>query len=91
MRQLEHLAHKQPFGEGRVRLGFGFDGYYLPKETVVDLFNRVRGLGIKLITSHYTNTPIYGREDPIPGEWGVGGVEMINDIIRLTDGFLFFR
>ncbi|KAJ7062326.1 hypothetical protein C8F01DRAFT_1210180 [Mycena amicta] len=52
--QLVELAAKQPFGDGRLRLGLAFDGYFLPKDTVVALFEQVRGpLGIKLITSHY--------------------------------------
>lgn len=54
------LAKSQPYGDGRVSIAFGFDWYFLPKQMIVDLFNKVRALGIKLITSHYTNTPIFG-------------------------------
>ena len=54
--QLSDLAKAQPFGDGRVRLGFAFDGLFLPKETVVDLFDKVRDMGVKLITTHYVNS-----------------------------------
>ncbi|KAM5341579.1 hypothetical protein ACJ41O_014610 [Fusarium nematophilum] len=36
----------------RVRLGFGFDYYFLPKETVISIFDKVRSLGARVITSH---------------------------------------
>ncbi|KAJ6606052.1 hypothetical protein DFH09DRAFT_1386467 [Mycena vulgaris] len=59
--QLVDLAAKQPFGNGRVRLGFAFDGFFLPKEMVVGLYEQVRGLSIKLITSHYVRNAIMGN------------------------------
>ncbi|KAJ7490933.1 hypothetical protein FB451DRAFT_1514119 [Mycena latifolia] len=58
--QLVDLAAKQPFADGRVRLGFAFDGFFLPKDMVVGLYEQVRGLGIKLITSHYMRNAISG-------------------------------
>lgn len=54
--QLSDLAKAQPFGDGRVRLGFAFDWLFLPKEMVVDLFDKVRDMGVKLITTHYVNS-----------------------------------
>ncbi|KAJ3549133.1 hypothetical protein NM208_g663 [Fusarium decemcellulare] len=36
-----------------VRLGFSFDGWFLPKQVVVGLFDKVKSLGVKVITSHY--------------------------------------
>jgi hypothetical protein len=60
MEQLDELAQAAPFGDGRVQLGLAFDGYFLPKETVVDLFKRVRKAGVKLITSHYVRGAIFG-------------------------------
>ena len=51
--QLEDLGKKAPFNNGLVQLGFGFDGYFLPKEMVIGIFEKVRGLGVKLITSHF--------------------------------------
>lgn len=50
---LKKLAKEQPFGNGRVHLGLGFDSYYLPKQTVVDLWEKCRSLGVRLITTHY--------------------------------------
>lgn len=61
---LRDMAGKQPFGEGRVQLGFGFDSFDLPKETVVQMYNRVRQMGIKVITSHHIHGPI-GMSSPI--------------------------
>ncbi|KAL6862905.1 hypothetical protein ACO1O0_003147 [Amphichorda felina] len=54
--QLELLCKSGPLGDGRVTMGFGFDMFYLPKEMVIDIFNKVRGLGVKTITSHYLPT-----------------------------------
>lgn len=51
--QLNSLCNRGPFANGRVTMGFAFDSFYLPKEVVVNIFNQVRGLGIKTITSHY--------------------------------------
>ncbi|KAJ7119107.1 hypothetical protein C8R44DRAFT_841381 [Mycena epipterygia] len=59
--QLVDLAAKQPFGDGRVRLGFAFDGFFLPKDMVIGLYEQVRSLGIKLITSHYVRNAIFGN------------------------------
>lgn len=56
--QLADLAANQPFGNGRVRLGVAFDAYYLPKDVVVSLFEKARGLGVKLFTSHYVRGPL---------------------------------
>ncbi|KAI9760448.1 MAG: hypothetical protein M4579_001641 [Chaenotheca gracillima] len=63
MSQLEELAHHQPFGDGRVRLGFAFDGFYLPEKKIQEIFAKVRGLGIKLITSHYLRTAVTGNDE----------------------------
>lgn len=60
-RQMEDLAKRQPFAEGRIKLAFGFDWYFLPPQALKDLFGKVRSLGIKLITSHYSDTPVYGK------------------------------
>ncbi|KAJ7844888.1 hypothetical protein B0H14DRAFT_3109086 [Mycena olivaceomarginata] len=65
--QLAELAEKQPFGDGRVRLGFAFEGSFLPKDVVIGIFEKVRRLGIKFITSHYTRNPVFDAppEDPV--------------------------
>lgn len=53
---LSSLTGSQPYGNGRVTIGFGFDALWLPKDIVVSTFNKVREIGIKLITTHYINT-----------------------------------
>ncbi|PYH84603.1 Metallo-dependent hydrolase [Aspergillus uvarum CBS 121591] len=53
LQQLEELAAAAPFGDGRVQLGLAFDGFMLPKEMVVALFDRARRAGVKVITTHY--------------------------------------
>ncbi|KAJ7621026.1 hypothetical protein FB45DRAFT_992146 [Roridomyces roridus] len=64
--QLVELAAEQPFGDGRVQLGLAFDGYFLPKDVVVALFEQVRGpLGLKLITSHYVHTSFFGSRSVV--------------------------
>ncbi|KAL3421764.1 hypothetical protein PVAG01_05920 [Phlyctema vagabunda] len=57
---LQDLAAKGPFSDGRVQLGFGFDAWYLPREMVVDLFQKVKGLGIKLVTCHSVRSIVTG-------------------------------
>lgn len=58
---LNELAKNSPFGEGRVQLGFGFDGFFLPKEIVISLFEKVRALGIKVITTHFVKGALMGK------------------------------
>ncbi|RSL77760.1 hypothetical protein CEP51_008808 [Fusarium floridanum] len=50
----EELAKASPLNEktSRVKLGFGFDYYFLPKDTVIGLFKKARSLGASVITSH---------------------------------------
>lgn len=60
-KQLRELSLCQPFGNGRVQLGFAFDGYFAPEEVVQKLFGLVRSSGIKLITSHYVKGAILGK------------------------------
>lgn len=61
MEQLEELAKDQPFGDGQVYLGWGFDLLFLPKEMVSPMYNKVRELGIKLITSHMGKNAVFGE------------------------------
>ncbi|TAQ83203.1 hypothetical protein B7494_g8474 [Chlorociboria aeruginascens] len=60
IKTLEELASQAPFNNGVVTLGFGFDGLFLPKEIVVNLYNKVKSLGIKVITSHYVRGALMG-------------------------------
>lgn len=57
LKQLRELAHHQPYGHGRVHLGFGWDNYSLPKEVVVKIFEEARNCKVKLITSHAVRRP----------------------------------
>ncbi|PCH04011.1 Amidohydrolase 1 [Penicillium occitanis (nom. inval.)] len=50
---LTSLAKSAPYGDGRVSLGVGFDQFQLPKEEVMNLYEKARELGVKLMTSHY--------------------------------------
>jgi hypothetical protein len=58
MSTLEQLTAEGPFGNGRVQLGFAFDGLFLHKEVVVPLFEKIKSLGIKVITTHDCRNPI---------------------------------
>ena len=60
MSALESLAAKAPFGTGRVSLGFAFDGFFMPKEVIVPLFEKVKALGIKTWTTHSGRNAIQG-------------------------------
>ena len=60
MQQLDELLRTAPFGNGRVQLGLAFDALWLPKEIVVDLFERCRRGGVKVITSHYVRGATFG-------------------------------
>ncbi|KAF4964437.1 hypothetical protein FSARC_7623 [Fusarium sarcochroum] len=61
MAQIFELAKGQPYGNGRVHIGFGFDYWFLPKEAVVGIFSGLRQAGIKLFTSHYAKNPALGQ------------------------------
>ncbi|KAF7294550.1 5-methylthioadenosine/S-adenosylhomocysteine deaminase n1 [Mycena indigotica] len=63
--QLADLAKQQPFGDGRVQLGLSFDSFHLPKETVIECYERARSLGVKLITSHYVRGPVVGPQSRV--------------------------
>ncbi|KLJ07998.1 hypothetical protein EMPG_16540 [Blastomyces silverae] len=49
----DKLAQAAPLGDGRVELGFALDLFFLPKEMIVDMFERVTKAGVKTITAHY--------------------------------------
>jgi hypothetical protein len=59
MWQLENLARRAPFGDdGMVQLGFFFDSYFLPKQVLVETFQKMRELGVKVISSHFRHWPV---------------------------------
>lgn len=68
---LEHmrdLSIAAPFGNGRVQLGLAFDGFMLPKEQVVSLYDQARSVGVQIITSHFV--PGYFGEYTRPQQLG---------------------
>ncbi|GAD92869.1 conserved hypothetical protein [Paecilomyces variotii No. 5] len=68
--QLESLARSQPFGDGRVYLGLGFDSWKLPEKDIIDLWTKCRESGIKLFTTHYVVNATPGKF-PFPQESGL--------------------
>ncbi|KAH8428343.1 uncharacterized protein LDX57_006044 [Aspergillus melleus] len=53
METFERLAGLNPLGpNGRVSLGFAFDGFFLPGPMLRSLYSKVREAGVRLITSH---------------------------------------
>lgn len=61
MPTLEQLAKTSPFGDGRITLGFAFDGFpYLPKEYLDMLMSKLHELEIPLISLHYVPGPAMG-------------------------------
>lgn len=53
IQQFEQICGAAPFGDGRVQIGLAFDGFTLPKDEVVSIYNKARALGAKVITTHY--------------------------------------
>ena len=64
METFEKLATSHPLNdpESRVQLGLGFDFYHLPKEVVLGVFDKVKSLGTKVITSHFIQNFVRGAE-----------------------------
>ncbi|KAI9040027.1 Metallo-dependent hydrolase [Aspergillus affinis] len=59
METFEKLAELNPLGpNGRVSLGFAFDGLFLPGPMLKSLYSKVREAGARLITSH----SVYGAQ-----------------------------
>ncbi|KAF4945652.1 hypothetical protein FGADI_11774 [Fusarium gaditjirri] len=75
--QLNSLCKAGPFANGRVTMGFAFDSFYLPKHVVVDIFNQVRGLGIKTITSHYVPSLLPGSTVDLLESYGLLGKDIL--------------
>ncbi|KAF4499592.1 5-methylthioadenosine S-adenosylhomocysteine deaminase [Fusarium agapanthi] len=84
--QLTSLCKAVPFAEGRVTMGFAFDSFYLPKDVVVNIFNQVRGLGIKTITSHYVPSLLSGSTVDLLESFGLlDKVILLSHAIPLND------
>jgi hypothetical protein len=43
--------------DSRVKMGFGFDFYFMPKDFVLEAFHQVRSMGIRTVTSHWARFP----------------------------------
>lgn len=69
MNTLETLASQAPFGNGRVHLGFGMDEFSPSKESNLAVFDKVKSLGINVITSHYARGPLQGKYPCASIEW----------------------
>ena len=67
MQTFREVVSEGPFG---VEMGFAFDGYFLPKEMVVGLFETAKKAGIKIVTSHYCRGAMLGksRRSPYPAK-----------------------
>ena len=71
MDALKRLAKSAPFGSGRVKLGVAFDGWFLPHDMIKPLFQEMKDLGIKHITTHNAPSP--------PGEYSNHHLEALHD------------
>lgn len=60
VQQIEELTRAGPYGDGLVQMGLAFDAVFLPKQDVVNLYERCRQAGTKLITTHYARGAIFG-------------------------------
>ncbi|KAK7725770.1 hypothetical protein SLS63_007925 [Diaporthe eres] len=81
MAHIFELAKSQPFGNGRVQIGFGFDYWFLPKEAVLGIFAGLRNAGVKLITSHYAKNPALGSNPLIHTLESYGLIKSPSDIL----------
>lgn len=100
---LEKLSRSRALSEGdrRMQLGLGFDGWFLPKDVVLDLFNRAKSLGVKVTTSHYVR-PLGEKSPRLPAmlsEYGLlgrgmvashGGGATVEDVQLLKESGAYF-
>lgn len=52
---LKRICQYAPLGNSRITLGVAFDGWFLPKDMIVGLFDEIKKLGIQYLTTH--NSP----------------------------------
>lgn len=64
---IEEWSSRESIANGRVQIGYPFDFFSLPKETIVRTFERVRKAGVKRITSHMVETINFGEFAACPG------------------------
>ncbi|KAM0558094.1 hypothetical protein ACHAPJ_005261 [Fusarium lateritium] len=81
METFEELAKSTPLKDkgSRVKLGFGFDYYFLPKDVVVNTFQQVRSHGARVITSHC---------NVFKGDMAEGVPALLHKYGLLDDGFV---
>jgi cytosine/adenosine deaminase-related metal-dependent hydrolase len=59
--KFDELAAQSPWGNGRVTLGFAFDGFrFLPKDVLGSLMTKLEENRVQLITYHYSRVPDQG-------------------------------
>lgn len=56
MDTFDALASAAPFGDGRVSLGFAFDGFFLPQAMLKPIFDRVHGAPSVNVITHHDNS-----------------------------------
>lgn len=62
--KFDELAAEAPWANGRITLGFAFDGFrFLPKEQLQSLMDKLSQNKVQLITYHYSRTPDQGNKD----------------------------
>ncbi|KIX01558.1 uncharacterized protein Z518_09284 [Rhinocladiella mackenziei CBS 650.93] len=74
MKQLEDWVEKYnrpastsaPEAPGIVEVGMGFDLWFLPKEMVLDMFERLRKKGLRVLTTHTGRNVLMGLQSIIP-------------------------
>ncbi|EWC46080.1 hypothetical protein DRE_04654 [Drechslerella stenobrocha 248] len=65
---LEHfqkIAAAAPYADGRVHIGFGYDGLFMPASVNQMVFKLARDAGSKLITLHSMRGPLMGTHSAI--------------------------
>jgi cytosine/adenosine deaminase-related metal-dependent hydrolase len=59
--KFDELAAQSPWGNGRVTLGFAFDGFrFLPNDVLGSLMAKLKENRVQLITYHYSRVPNQG-------------------------------
>ncbi|KAM0720144.1 hypothetical protein Q7P37_004280 [Cladosporium fusiforme] len=62
--KFDDLAAETPWANGRITLGFAFDGFrFLPKERLQALMDKLSQNSVQLITYHYSRTIEQGYKD----------------------------
>ncbi|KAB8236284.1 uncharacterized protein BDW43DRAFT_252000 [Aspergillus alliaceus] len=85
METFDQLAILNPFGpSGRVRLGFAFDGLYLPGEVLKEVYGRVRHAGAQLITSHSVYGVAFGAPNSLSAATNLDAHDLLGPDILLS-------